>query len=772
MHCASCSNMVEKTCKKCDGVLSCNVSLLTNGMQIEIDEDKIKTKQIEKAISKAGYKAKLINEKKDKTPSKENDDKPLYKDMLYKRLIPSIILLIPLFYISMAYMTKSEWHWPLFTLEENPFYIAFIEMALSLSILAINHTIILSGFKSLIHLKPNMDALITLGCCISFIYSFIMLFVMAHFAYSNEIDKVMLYSMSLCFETSGMVPTFITIGKTLEEYSKGKTTSALSSLLKLKPDKAIVLKDDKEVEIDAGDLKVGDIFIVKPGAVIPADGIVIDGQSSVDESSLTGESIPVDKFVNDKISSATINQHGFLKCKATQVDKDTCYNKIVQMVETASTSKSHLSNLADRLSSVFVPVVMLLSLIVFIFWMIFGSDFVNQNTQMTKLAYSLERAVSLLVVSCPCALGLATPTAVMVATGKGAKNSILFKNAQSMETLSKIRFIVFDKTGTLTEGKMKVDNVKSFIDKKLFNKLVYSIESKSEHPISVAICKSIDNTNIEKYDVGDFQTLSGFGVVGKIDDSQIMIGNQQLISKSLKITDDVLKETQEYKNMGKIVVYACKDKTLLGYIVLSDQIKEDSKNTIERFKRNGIIPIMLTGDNNLTSKVVSEKLGIEHYYCQLLPEDKLNIIAKLKQYGKVLMVGDGINDAPALTLADVSIAINTGTDVALDAADIICTRSNTNDIANAYILAKKGSYNIIENMFWALIYNLVMMPIAAGVFSFTSLYSLKPWMSSMCMALSSICVVLNALRLNITSLEKDSKIKKVKNIEIDWDQIK
>lgn len=761
MTCASCQAHVEKAVSHLKGVEECSVNLMMNNMSVSYD-DTLTSADIIEAVEKAGYGASLIGSSSRK--AEKNDDKKESKTALI-RLIISIILLIPLFYISMAYMTMGDWNWPLGAFGENPFYIGLTEMALSLCIMLLNYRFFLSGFKSLFHGGANMDTLVALATSVAFIYSFSMMFVMSYYAKGNEWDKAMMYSMNLSFETSGMVPTLISIGKTLESISKGKTTSAIQSLLDMAPKEACLLKDGEEKKVSIDMVRTDDVFIVRPGESIPVDGIVLSGISAVDESILTGESIPVDKEEGDNVSSGTMNKNGTLTCKATNVGTETTLNKIVKMVEEASGTKTHISRIADKVAGVFVPVVLSIAFVVFLFWLLLGNGFVSANLKdVTTLSYALERAVSVLVISCPCALGLATPVAIMVGNGKAARNGILFKNASAMEETGKIDYVVLDKTGTITKGEVKVNDVLSFADEKELLEIAYSLESLSEHPLSNAITECAKEKNAEKKDCESFKALPGFGLEGVIDGELCFGGNDKLMKEKgvdISKADDIVSHQEE---QGRTCLYFVKGKTLLGVFFVSDIIKEDSKEAITKMKEEGLVVIMLTGDNERTAKKIAKTVGVDTFVSNVLPDGKLAVIKTLKKHGKVMMVGDGINDAPALTEADIGVAIKKGSDIAIDSADAVLMKSSLMDALKAIRLSKHTLWNITENLFWAFIYNIIMIPIAAGAFSSLGLYSMKPWMGAAAMSLSSLTVVLNALRINIFSLDKNRKPKKKKEI--------
>ena len=755
MSCAACVNHVNKAASKVKGVKSVSVNLLTKSMDVEMDDISCVNK-INEEVSKAGYKSYLQE-------NEENIDRFEDKETkrLLKRLIISIIILIPLVYLSMGYMMG----WYIGTLKDHIILLGIIEAVLSLAIMIINKAFFVSGFKAIFHLSPNMDSLVALGSSVSFIYSLVLLIIMICNHHNHEL--VMEYSMNFSFETSAMVPSLITIGKTLEAYSKGKTTNALKSLIQMSPKEAHVIRDGKEYTIKATEVVKGDVFVVKSGESVPVDGIIIEGNSSIDESMLTGESMPVDKNIGDKIFSATINQNGILKCEAVNVGKDTTFSKIIALVEEASASKAPISRLADKVAGIFVPVVMEIAIIVFIAWLIISFN-VKLDIKTSALTFSINRAISILVISCPCALGLATPVAIMVGSGIGAKNHILFKNAASIEETGKIDFVVLDKTGTITEGKPSISDINSEIDEDEFIKLAASIESLSSHPIAFCIADEADKRNIDLYDVSDFETLPGKGIKAKINGKDIYALNTKTMKEIITYT----KEQEEYINslasLGKTPISFAYDNQLIGILGIADEIKEDSIIAIKGFKEIGIIPIMLTGDNNLCAKYIASKAGIDYYVSDLLPEGKKEIIERIKRYGKVAMVGDGINDALALTVADVGIAIGSGTDVAIDSASIVLVKSSLNDALNSIKLSRQILKNIKENLFWAFFYNVIMIPIAAGVFYFTNiefLKEMKPWYGALAMSLSSLFVVTNALRLNLFKPNKYHKAKKIVEIK-------
>lgn len=765
MTCASCQARVEKAVRHLHGVRQCDVNLMMNNMTVSYD-DSLTASDIIDAVRKAGYDAALSDKSKSGRPKTGTDAVKNESRFALIRLILSILLLIPLFYISMAFMTMEEWHWPLGAFGENPFYIALTEMLLSLLIMLLNYRFFTSGLKALFHGGPNMDTLVSLGSLIAFLYSFSMMFVMAFYAKENDWSKVMQYSMNLSFETSGMVPTLISIGKTLEAFTKGKTTSAIQSLLSMAPKQATVIRDGAELLIPAEQMRVGDIYLVRPGETIPADGIVKEGTTCVDESILTGESLPVDKKDGDTVSSGTMNSNGTIWCIATKVGNETTLHQIVKMVEDASGTKTKISRIVDKVAGVFVPVVLSISFVVFLFWILLGNDFVQGSMLgVTTLSYALERAVAVLVISCPCSLGLATPVAIMAASGKGARNGILFKTASSMEACGKCDFVVLDKTGTITTGEVHVDSVIPYENEDKLLSVACSLESLSEHPLSKAVsCYGKEKGVLISSSIISFQALPGFGVEAIIDGKHCFGGNMKMMEDKGLITDVARKEAEKLSEQGKTPLFFAEETTLLGIISVFDRPKLDSKEAIEEMRREGMRVIMLTGDNARTAKKVAKDVGVDCYVSDVLPDGKLAVIRELKKYGKVLMVGDGINDAPALTLADVGVAVRQGSDIAIDSADVVLMKSSLMDALKAIRLSRHALYNIKENLFWAFFYNVIMIPVAAGAFSSVGLMKMKPWMGALMMSVSSLTVVLNALRINFFSLDKRRKERKGKEL--------
>ena len=748
MSCAACSARVDKAVRSLKGVKEVNVNLLTNSMVVSYDEKFINETKITTAIKKAGYGAELV--KTDESSIFITKEELIDKETprLIKRLIISLIILIPLFYLGMGFMLG----WPLGELNNYPYVLAIIELVLSLTIIVINNKFFVNGFKAIIHGSANMDTLVMLGSGVAFIYSTIMSIILfIKTSQGVELHQLQMIMMNVSFETAGMVPTLITIGKMLESYSKGKTTNSIKALMDLSPKTALILENNQEKEIPINEVKIDDIFIVKPGKSVPVDGEVISGYSSIDESMLTGESLPIDKEVGSLVKSATINQNGVLVCKAIRVGKDTTINQIIQSVEKAANSKAKISKLADRISGIFVPIVISISLIVFACWMIFGNDFINSHTDIhsSLLSYSIERAISVLVVSCPCALGLATPVAIMVGSGKGARNGVLFKNAEAIEETGKVDFVIFDKTGTITKGKPVVTDIISFINKDELLSIAYSLENNSSHPLATAINNYSKENNASLKEVNDFLSINGKGLIGIINKVKYFAGNISLLKEQNININNHLNDIELLSSQGKTPLLFANEKELIGIIAVSDVIKEDSKEAISYIKNLGIVPIMLTGDNSLSAQYIADQVGIEYVLSGLLPEGKLEAIERIKKNGKVMMVGDGINDAIALTSANIGVAIGQGSDVAIESADVVLMKSSLKDAYAAIRLSQYVYLNIKENLFWAFFYNTIMIPIAAGVFSTIGLYKMMPWMGSAAMALSSVFVVVNALRINL-----------------------
>lgn len=750
MSCASCVARVEKAVNKVEGVTSCSVNLLTNSMSVDGD---VKSSDVISAVEKAGYGASLKG-----NSSKENktNDEPL-KDTetpkLKKRLFSSLVFLLLLMYISMGHMM---WGFPLPSiLANNHIAMGLIQLLLTGIIMVINQKFFISGFKALIHRSPNMDTLVALGAGASFIYSVYSLFAMTSAQVNNDMSLVMKYMDEFYFESAGMILTLITLGKMLESYSKGKTTNAIKGLMNLAPKKATILVDNVEKVVPIEEVKIGDIFIVKPGENIPVDGVVIEGESAVNESALTGESIPVDKTVGDNVSGATVNQSGFIKCKATKVGEDTTLSQIIKMVSDASATKAPIAKVADKVSGVFVPIVISIAVVTIIVWLLCGATFGN----------ALVRGISVLVISCPCALGLATPVAIMVGNGVVAKNGILFKNATSLETTGKVSYVLLDKTGTITNGTPVVTDIIPSENYTQDDLLSYasSLESKSEHPLAKAVVQKAIDSNIKTLDTTDFKSLTGNGVSAKINGKTIVGGSVKHISSIANIDENIIKQADDLATKGKTPLLFVMDNQLLGIIAVADVVKSDSPKAIKELQNMGIKVVMVTGDNEKTAQAIAKESGVDEVIAGVLPDGKEKVVTQYKEKGMVAMVGDGINDAPALTRADIGIAIGAGTDVAIDSADIVLMKSKLTDVSGAIRLSRGTLRNIHENLFWAFIYNVIGIPLAAGVWIPIFGWTLSPMFGAAAMSLSSFCVVTNALRLNFLNIRSSKRDRKIKN---------
>lgn len=751
MSCAACSARVENAVSKVDGVSSCSVSLLTNSMGVD---GSAKIEDIIKAVENAGYGASLKNEGNQNSAKTSESDalKDTETPKIKKRLIASVIFLAILMYISMGHMM---WDFPLPSfIADNHIAMGLIQLLLTGIIMVINQKFFISGFKGLIHRAPNMDTLVALGSGAAFVYSTYALFAMTNAQLNGDMQAVMSYMHEFYFESAAMILTLITVGKMLESHSKGKTTDALKGLMKLAPKTAVIIKDGIETEVKIDSVQKGDIFVVRPGENIPVDGIILDGSSAVNESALTGESIPVDKNIGDKVSAATINQSGFIRCKATRVGEDTTLSQIIKMVSDAAATKAPIAKIADKVSGIFVPVVITVAVITAIIWLIIGDTFGS----------ALQRAISVLVISCPCALGLATPVAIMVGNGVGARNGILFKTAVSLELSGKVNIVALDKTGTITKGEPKVTDIitSEGITETELLQAALNIESKSEHPLAKAIIEKTGNLNMSPQEVTDFEILSGNGLIGTFNGEQLAGGNLTFINSKVKINSEIKTKAEQLAENGKTPLYFSSGNKLLGIIAVADVIKEDSPSAIKELQNMGIKVVMLTGDNAKTADAIGKQAGVDEVIAGVLPDGKEKVIKKLKTQGKVAMVGDGINDAPALTSADVGIAIGAGTDIAIDAADIVLMKSTLSDVPAAIRLGRATLRNIHENLFWAFIYNVIGIPLAAGLFIPIFGWRLNPMFGAAAMSLSSFCVVTNALRLNfvkIYSVKRDKKIK-------------
>lgn len=759
MTCSACQATVEKSVLKVPGVTSCLVNLLTNSMVVE---GNVPSDTIIEAVEKAGYGA--IEQGTPTTKSQNNSEqlKDVNTPKMIKRLISSVVILLVLMYFSMGHMMFG-FKIPLF-FENNKIALGLLQLILSGIILLINNRFFISGWRALIHHSPNMDTLVSMGSGISFVYSIYALFMISDGYVNGNLDIVNKYMDNLYFETAAMIVTLITIGKTLESYSKGKTTNALKSLMDLAPKTATLLVGETETIVSIENVKKGDIFIVKPGESIPVDGIIIEGSAAINESALTGESIPIDKAIGDKVSAATINQSGYLKCEAERVGEDTTLSQIIKMVSDASSTKAPIAKIADRVSGVFVPSVITISLITFIIWLILTRSFVT----------SFEFAVSVLVVSCPCALGLATPVAIMVGSGKGAKNGILFKNAESIEETGKAAIIALDKTGTITKGEPVVMDIIPIgqITADELLEIAYSLEIKSEHPLAKAIVKKAESKSLCSKEVTDFVILPGNGLSAKYEDTTIYGGNQKYISTIADIKDEVNTLCYELSSKGRTPLVFVKEKQIIGIISVTDEIKDDSIEAIQELKKLGMKVVMITGDNTTTANTIGKIVNVDEVISGVLPDEKEKYIRNLQTFGKVIMVGDGINDAPALTRADIGIAIGAGTDVAIDAADVVLMNSRLSDVVASIKLSKHTLLNIKENLFWAFIYNIIGIPLAAGVFYYSFGLRLLPMFGAIAMSLSSVCVVLNALRLNLINIYKPTKLVKKSKVKLERKEIK
>lgn len=727
MNCAACSARVEKAVSKVEGVTVCNVNLLTNSMEVE---GTATPKNVIKAVKKAGYGATLKN---NSVANNKGDENSLVESDTQKvviRLIASVIFLLPLMYVSMGAMM---WGWPLpEAISNNHIAMGFLQMVISTIILVINQKFFINGFKGVIHLAPNMDTLVALGSGASYVYSVAVIFKMI---LNYETGMPDLY-----FESAAMILVLITVGKMLEAHSKGKTTNAIKSLMELAPKTATVVVDGDEKVIPIEQLKKGDVFIVKSGDSIPVDGVIIDGSGAVDESAITGESIPVDKVVGSTVTSGTICSSGYIRCESVRVGEDTTLSKIIKMVNDASASKAPIAAIADKVSGVFVPVVIGISLITFIVWMLTGHG----------VPFSIARAVSVLVISCPCALGLATPVAIMVGNGVGARRGILFKTATSLENAGKVKVVALDKTGTITRGKPVVTDVISIgTDESEHLEIAYALENKSEHPIASAIVVYASDKGVKLLDVTEFSVLPGNGILGVVKGKKALVGSLAFMTLQLEVPSEVMHQCDSFSEEGKTPILVASDAEVIGLIAVADVVREDSVFAISKLKAMGIHTVMLTGDNEKTAAVIGKQCGVDEIIAGVRPEGKEMEVRKLKMRGKVAMVGDGINDAPALTTADIGIAIGNGTDIAIDAADIVLMKNSIMDVAEGMNISRKTLRNIKQNLFWAFIYNVIGIPLAAGVWYYALGWELNPMFGAAAMSLSSFSVVMNALRLNL-----------------------
>lgn len=741
MSCAACSARVEKAVSALAGVNNCSVNLLTNSMNIDgtaSDEDIIT------AVEKAGYGASLRGQVVKKAESNEKKS-----NSIVLRLIFSLAFLIALMYFSMGHMLGI----PLPTvIANNPGALGLIQLLLSAAVMVINQKFFISGFKGVINKSPNMDTLVALGSSAAFVYSTYALFEMLIGANPHGIHD-------LYFESAAMILALITVGKMLEERSKGKTTDAINSLLSLAPKTATVVRDGKEMTVSVENVRRGDIFIVRPGESIPVDGVVVEGESAVNEASLTGESIPVDKSIGDTVSAATVNQSGYLRCEAVRVGEDTTLSQIIRLVSDASASKAPIAKIADKVSGVFVPIVIVIALVTTAVWLLVGQD----------IGFAVARGISVLVISCPCALGLATPVAIMVGNGVGAKHGILFKTAASLENAGKSDIVVLDKTGTITEGEPKVTDIVTAddTDQETLLALAYSLEKMSEHPLARAVVAKAEADGIAALNVTEFKALSGSGVEGYIDKAKIVGGSHKYVASLVDIGDDSRRTADLLADEGKTPLFFARDEKFLGIIAVSDTVKTDSASAIRQLQQMGLRVVMLTGDNQKTASSIGKTVGVDEVIAGVLPDGKEQAIRELKESGKVIMVGDGINDAPALTSADTGIAIGAGTDIAIDAADVVLVNSRLSDVASAIKLSRATLRNIRQNLFWAFFYNMIGIPLAAGLFIPLLGWEMNPMFGAAAMSLSSFCVVTNALRLNFAKISKQDRYKKEKkNMEV------
>ena len=750
MSCAACSARVEKAVSKVPGVTSCSVSLLTNSMGVEGSADPA---SIISAVEAAGYGASVKGaDKKANTlaadeAALEDKETPILK----RRLIASVGFLLVLMYFSMGHMM---WGWPLPAwFQDNHIAMGIVQMILAAIVMVINQKFFISGFKSLWHRAPNMDTLVAMGSMASFVWSVYVLLAMTRAQVDGNMDAVMNYMMDFYFESAAMILTLITVGKMLEAKSKGRTTDALKSLMKLAPKTAVLVRDGKEVTVSIDRVQKGDIFVVRPGENIPVDGRILEGHSAVNESALTGESIPVDKETGDLVSAATINQSGFIKCEATRVGEDTTLSQIIKMVSDAAATKAPIAKIADKVSGVFVPAVITIAVITTIVWLIAGQS----------VGYALARGISVLVISCPCALGLATPVAIMVGNGIGAKNGILFKTAVSLEETGRVQIVALDKTGTITSGEPKVTDIypaDGENEESLLREAAI-LEQKSEHPLAKAIIAWGDANNQTEAGVGEFQAVSGNGLMGVRDGKHLQGGNWNYISGQIRIAKEeeteLRKQAEVYASEGKTPLFFAEDGKILGMVAVADVMKEDSPEAIAELKNMGIHVVMLTGDNEQTAQAIGKQAGVDEVIAGVLPDGKEAVIANLQKKGKVAMVGDGVNDAPALTRADMGIAIGAGTDIAIDAADVVLMKSRLSDVPAAIRLSRATLRNIHENLFWAFIYNIIGIPLAAGAWVHLFGWTLNPMFGAAAMSLSSFCVVTNALRLNLFKFGKKQR---------------
>ena len=758
MSCAACSSRVEKAVSRVPGVTSCSVSLLTNSMGVDGNAS---SHDIIQAVEQAGYGASLKGAGKEQVSMSEAEEALVDHEtpVLRRRLIASVGFLLVLMYFSMGHMM---WGWPLPAwFNDNHIAMGLVQMLLAGIIMVINQKFFISGFKSLWHRAPNMDTLVALGSMASFVWSVYALFAMTRAQVDGDSAAVMNYMMEFYFESAAMILTLITVGKMLEARSKGRTTDALKSLMKLAPKTAVVLRNDQETTVPIEQVHKGDLFVVRPGESIPVDGVIVEGDSAVNESSLTGESIPVDKSAGDLVSAATVNQSGFIKCEATRVGEDTTLSQIIKMVSDAAATKAPIAKIADRVSGVFVPTVITIAIITTLIWLLTGHEF----------GYSLARGISVLVISCPCALGLATPVAIMVGNGMGARNGILFKTAVSLEEAGKVQIVALDKTGTITSGQPEVTDLlpADDISEQELLSLALALEKKSEHPLAGAVLKYAAERQLTAPEVSDFHALPGNGLCAVLNNETLIGGSMKFVSSQVTVPAALLQKSEKLAMEGKTPLIFARNQKLVGIIAVADVIKEDSPQAIRELQNMGIRVVMLTGDNERTARAIGKQAGVDDVIAGVLPDGKESVIRSLKEQGRVAMVGDGINDAPALTRADIGIAIGAGTDIAIDAADIVLMKSRLSDVPAAVRLSRATLRNIHENLFWAFFYNIIGIPLAAGVWIPVFGWTLNPMFGAAAMSLSSFCVVTNALRLNLFKIhdtKKDKKIGQATSIKI------
>ena len=758
MSCAACSSRVEKAVSRVPGVTSCSVSLLTNSMGVEGNAS---SHDIIQAVEQAGYGASLKGAGKEQVSMSEAEEALADHEtpVLRRRLIASVGFLLVLMYFSMGHMM---WGWPLPAwFNDNHIAMGLVQMLLAGIIMVINQKFFISGFKSLWHRAPNMDTLVALGSMASFVWSVYALFAMTRAQVDGDSAAVMNYMMEFYFESAAMILTLITVGKMLETRSKGRTTDALKSLMKLAPKTAVVLRNGQETTVPIEQVHKGDLFVVRPGESIPVDGVIVEGDSAVNESSLTGESIPIDKSAGDLVSAATVNQSGFIKCEATRVGEDTTLSQIIKMVSDAAATKAPIAKIADRVSGVFVPTVITIAIITTLIWLLTGHEF----------GYSLARGISVLVISCPCALGLATPVAIMVGNGMGARNGILFKTAVSLEEAGKVQIVALDKTGTITSGQPEVTDLlpADDISEQELLSLALALEKKSEHPLAGAVLKYAAERQLTAPEVSDFHALPGNGLCAVLNNETLIGGSMKFVSSQVTVPAALLQKSEKLAMEGKTPLIFARNQKLVGIIAVADVIKEDSPQAIRELQNMGIRVVMLTGDNERTARAIGKQAGVDDVIAGVLPDGKESVIRSLKEQGRVAMVGDGINDAPALTRADIGIAIGAGTDIAIDAADIVLMKSRLSDVPAAVRLSRATLRNIHENLFWAFFYNIIGIPLAAGVWIPVFGWTLNPMFGAAAMSLSSFCVVTNALRLNLFKIhdtKKDKKIGQATSIKI------